>query len=120
MRVHALHVRPRRRALPTDTGERSVHAIAPNLLARDFTAAAPNRKWVADFTNLWTAEGWLYVAVVLDLFSHRSIGWSMRSTMTAQLVTDAFLMGVWRRGTAPRTPRTPTRAVSTPVSLFNG
>ncbi len=68
MRAHALRARPRRRALPLDTGERSVHAIAPNLLDRDFTASAPNQKWVADFTYLWTMEGWLYVAVVRAYF----------------------------------------------------
>lgn len=101
MRVHAMRARPRRRALPMDTGERSVHAIAPNLLDRDFTATAPNQKWVADFTYLWTLEGWLYVAVVLDLFSRRVVGWSMQVTMTAQLVTDALLMAVWRRGMPP-------------------
>ena len=101
MRINALRARPKRRALPTDTGDRLVHAIAPNLLDRDFTATAPNQKWVADFTYLWTAEGWLYVAVVLDLFSRRVIGWSMQANMTAQLVTDALLMAVWRRGTPP-------------------
>ena len=101
MRGQAMRARPHRRALPMDTGERSVHAIAPNLLDRDFTATAPNQKWVADFTYLWTLEGWLYVAVVLDLFSRRVVGWSMQATMTAQLVTDALLMAVWRRGTPP-------------------
>lgn len=101
MRVHAMRPRPRRRALPIDTGERSVHAIAPNLLDRDFTATAPNQKWVAAFTYLWTLEGWLYVAVVLDLFSRRVVGWSMQATMTSQLVTDALLMAVWRRGMPP-------------------
>lgn len=101
MRANAMRARPRRRALPMDTGERSVHAIAPNLLDRDFTATAPNQKWVADFTYLWTLEGWLYVAVVLDLFSRRVVGWSMQATMTAQLVTDALLMAVWRRGAPP-------------------
>jgi len=101
MRANALRARPRRRGLPPDTGERSIHAIAPNLLDRDFTATAPNQKWVADFTYLWTAEGWLFVAVVLDLFSRRVVGWSMQATMTAQLVTDALLMAVWRRGTPP-------------------
>lgn len=102
MRAPALHARLRRRALPRDTGARSAHATAPNLLDRDFTATAPNQKWVADFTYLWTAEGWLYVAVVLDLFSRRVVGWSMQASMTAQLVTDALLMAVWRRGTPPR------------------
>lgn len=89
MRAPALHARPRRRASPRDTGARSAHATAPNLLDRDFTATAPNQKWVADFTYLWTAEGWLYVAVVLDLFSRRVVGWSMQASMTAQLVTNA-------------------------------
>ena len=53
---------------------------------------------MADFTYIWTAEGWLYVAVVIDLFSRRVIGWSMSSSMTAQLVTDALVMAIWRRG----------------------
>lgn len=59
---------------------------------------APNRKWIADFTYVWTAEGWLYVAAVVDLFSRRVVGWSMNAAMTAQLVTDALVMAVWRRG----------------------
>jgi putative transposase len=71
---------------------------APNILDRQFTASAPNEKWAADFTFLWTAEGWLYVAVVLDLYSRRVVGWSMQPTMTSQLVTDALTMAVWRRG----------------------
>ena len=58
----------------------------------------PNRKWIADFTYIWTAEGWLYVAAVLDLFSRRVVGWSMSAAMTAQLVTDALMMAIWRRG----------------------
>src|SRR5471030_3087504 len=58
----------------------------------------PNQKWAADFTYVWTGEGWLFVAVVLDLYSLRVVGWSMQSTMTAQLVMDALLMAVFRRG----------------------
>ena len=61
-------------------------------------SAAPNRKWIADFTYVWTAEGWLYVAAVIDLFSRRVVGWSMSAAMTAQLVTDALVMAIWRRG----------------------
>jgi putative transposase len=72
--------------------------LAANVLDRQFEAPAPNRKWVADFTYIWTAEGWLYVAVVLDLFSRRVVGWSMSAAMTAELVTDALMMAVWRRG----------------------
>ena len=52
---------------------------------------------MADFTYIWTAEGWLYVAVVLDLYSRRIVGWSMKAEMTAQLVMDALLMAIWRR-----------------------
>lgn len=98
MRGQALRARPRRRRLPFDTGERQVAAIAPNVLDRVFEAAAPNQKWVADFTYIWTAEGWLYVAVVIDLYSRRVVGWSMKADMTAQLVTDALMMALWRRG----------------------
>ena len=96
MRVQALRARPRRRGLPKDRGGRS--AVADNVLDRQFQAEAPNQKWVADFTYIWTAEGWLYFAVVLDLFSRRVVGWSMRADMTADLVTDALVMALWRRG----------------------
>ena len=98
MRLQALKARPRRRRLPPDLGERQVAAVAPNVLDRTFEAPAPNRKWIADFTYVWTAEGWLYVAVVIDLFSRRVVGWSMSAEMTAQLVTDALVMAIWRRG----------------------
>jgi len=98
MRQQALKARPRRRRLPPDLGERQVAAVAPNVLDRSFEAAAPNRKWIADFTYVWTAEGWLYVAAVVDLFSRRVVGWSMNTAMTAQLVTDALVMAIWRRG----------------------
>ena len=98
MRHAALRARPRRRRVPSDTGVRSTNAVAPNVLDRTFTSASANRKWVADFTYLWTAEGWLYVAVVVDLFSRRVVGWSMHVTMTTQRVTDALVMAIWRRG----------------------
>ena len=98
MQQNALKARPRRRKLPSDTGLRVLHAIAPNVLDRQFYATQPNRKWIADFTYIWTTEGWLYVAAVIDLFSRRVVGWSMSATMTAQLVTDALLMAIWRRG----------------------
>jgi len=68
------------------------------VLDRGFEASEPNRKWIADFTYVWTAEGWLYVAAVIDLFSRRVVGWSMSAGMTAQLVTDALVMAIWRRG----------------------
>jgi len=98
MRQEALRARPRRRRLPSDTGERFTNAISPNVLDRAFAASSANRKWVADFTYIWTAEGWLYVAAVVDLFSRRVVGWSMSAAMTAQFVTDALMMAIWRRG----------------------
>ncbi|MDR9764418.1 IS3 family transposase [Rhizobium redzepovicii] len=96
MRLNAFRARPRRRGLPKDAGDRAV--IMPNVLDRQFMAERPNQKWVADFTYIWTAEGWLYVAAVIDLFSRRVVGWSMNANMTAQLVTDALIMAIWRRG----------------------
>lgn len=80
MRANALRARPRRRALPKDDGQRLVAGIAPNTLDRQFTAQQPNRKWIADFTYIWTAEGWLYVAAVIERFynpvrRHSTIGY---------------------------------------------
>lgn len=98
MRQQALRAWPRRRCVPANAASQSPGAVSPNVLNRRFDAPAPNRKWVADFTYLWTAEGWLYIAAVLDLFSRRVVGWSRQATMTAQLVTDAVLMAIWRRG----------------------
>jgi len=72
--------------------------IAPNLLKRDFSATAPNQKWVGDITYLYTSEGWLYLAVIIDLYSRAVIGWSMSSRMTASLVCDALSMALFRRG----------------------
>lgn len=95
MRLNALR---ERRGEPTDDGERSM--IADNILDRDFAADRPNQKWLADFTYIWTAEGWLYVAVVLDLFSRCAVGWSMKADRDASLVMDALMMAVWRRGKA--------------------
>ncbi|GAU83418.1 mobile element protein [Bosea sp. BIWAKO-01] len=68
------------------------------MLDRQFTATRLNQRWVADFTYVWTAEGWLYVAAVIDLFSRRVVGWSMKAEMTAGLVIDALIMAIWRRG----------------------
>jgi putative transposase len=98
MRLQALKARPRRRRLPPDLGDRQVAGVAANVLDRTFAAPSPNHKWIADFTYVWTAEGWLYVAAVIDLFSRRVVGWSMSAEMTAQLVTDALVMAIWRRG----------------------
>lgn len=68
-------------------------AVAPNLLNREFSADAPNKVWVSDITYVWTAQGWLYLAVFIDLFNRKVVGWSMNSRITRQLVIDAFNMG---------------------------
>ena len=98
MHLAKLQARHKRRRLPSDTGSRLENHIAPNYLQRDFEASGPNQKWVADFTYICTAEGWLYAAAVMDLYSRRIVGWSMSDTMQAKMVSDALLMALWRRG----------------------
>lgn len=97
MRVAGIKARHKRRRTPGQL-EAAVHSIAPNLLDREFEATRPNQKWAADFTYVWTGEGWLFVVVVLDLYPRHVVGWSMQPTMTAQLVMDVLLMAVFRRG----------------------
>jgi putative transposase len=72
--------------------------VAPNLLEQDFSATGPNQKLVGDITYLMTSEGWLYLAVIIDLYSRAVIGWSMSNRMTAELVCDALKMALFRRG----------------------
>lgn len=71
--------------------------VAPNQLAQQFDVEAPNQAWVTDITYIRTHEGWLYLAVVLDLFSRQVIGWSMQSRMDRDLALNALLMAIWRR-----------------------
>ena len=111
----ALRARPRRRALPSRRNGHPRDDRAENVLDRAFTATAPNQKWVADFTYIWTSEGWLYVAAVLDLFSRRVVGWSMQTAMTSELVTDALMMAVWRTWCPTRCCITRIKGASTRV-----
>ena len=71
--------------------------VAPDLIEQDFSAAAPNQKWTSDITYIWTDEGWMYLAVVMDLYSRAIVGWSMNRRMTQQLVCDALVMALFRR-----------------------
>ena len=73
------------------------HPVAPNTLNRQFAVTKPNRVWAGDITYVWTAEGWLYLAVVLDLYSRRVIAWGMSSRLTQDLATAALTMAVERR-----------------------
>jgi putative transposase len=71
--------------------------VAPNLLQQNFSAHQTNKKWVSDITYIWTDEGWLYLAVVMDLYSRKAVGWSLSERMTKQLVIDALQMAIWAR-----------------------
>jgi transposase InsO family protein len=71
--------------------------VADNLLSREFEAQGPNERWLADITYIWTREGWLYLAVVEDLYSRMVVGWALSETMTSRLVVDALEMAVARR-----------------------
>ena len=96
MRSAGIRVTPRRRfAVTTDSNHD--HPIAANLLAQDFTATAPNQKWVTDITYIPTGEGWLYLAAIIDLFSRRVVGSAMASTMETSLVRSALDMALGNR-----------------------
>jgi len=100
MREHGIRARHKRRYKAT-TDSRHALPVAQNLLDRQFTPAAPDRVWTGDITYIPTGEGWLYLAVVLDLFNREVIGWSIKSRMTADIVTDALSMAWFRRKPAP-------------------
>ncbi|WHP06690.1 IS3 family transposase [Acinetobacter corruptisaponis] len=102
--INRVHRLMKANGLKSQRGYRKprVHAgipsvVAANTLDRQFNPAHPNRLWVTDITYIRTHEGWLYLAVVIDLFSRLVVGWSMKSRMTTELVLDALLMALWRR-----------------------
>jgi putative transposase len=97
MRKHGIQARGKRRFRVTATDSRHDLPIAPNLLNRNFTVAAPNQVWAGDITYIATQEGWLFLAVVIDLFSRRIVGWSMQPDMRRSLVIDALEMAWLRR-----------------------
>jgi putative transposase len=97
MRENKLVARCRRRFRAT-TDSKHGFAIAPNIVARDFTASAPNKVWVTDITFLWTRQGWLYLAVILDLFSRRVIGWATSRNVDRHLALAALDRAVALRG----------------------
>jgi len=99
MRAGGIRAKTSRRFVRT-TDSRHHLPVAANVLGRDFAPAGPNEKWCADFTYVPTLEGWLFLALVVDLFSRRIVGWAMAATMTSRLVVDALDMAVARRGPA--------------------
>jgi transposase InsO family protein len=92
MQQHGIQARGKRRFRVSTTDSRHDLPIAPNRLDRNFTVAAPNQAWVGDITYIATEEGWLFLAVVIDLFSRKVVGWSMRPDMHRDLVIDALWM----------------------------
>jgi putative transposase len=96
MRDNGIRARHKRRYKATTDSKHSL-PVAANLLNRDFTPAAPNQVWSSDITYIWTNEGWLYLAIVLDLFNREVVGWSIKPRMTADIVTDALTMAWFRR-----------------------
>lgn len=96
MRAHGIRARHKRRYKATTDSRHSL-PVAENLLARNFTAEAPNRVWTGDITYIQTAEGWLYLAVVLDLLNREIVGWSIKRRMTADIGTDALGGGLTNR-----------------------
>ena len=96
MRERGINAKPRRRKMKT-TDSRHDHPVAPNLLARDFTADAANTKWVADITGIETQEGDLYLAAIVDIYSRFAVGWAMGKERDEQLITKAAVMALERR-----------------------
>jgi putative transposase len=101
MRQHGLNSRRRRKWRIRTTDSRHDRPVAPNRLARDFRADAVNEKWVGDIVGIWTDEGWLYLAALLDVFSRRIVGWAMREHRDEQLVENALCMALQRRNIPP-------------------
>lgn len=96
--MRAANVRARRKKLRQKTTDsHHDYPVVPNLLNRDFEAQRPNEKWLGDITYIWTQEGWLYLATVLDLFSRKIVGWAMENTLASCLVEKAFRMAVQNR-----------------------
>jgi len=100
MRDNGIRARHKRRYKATTDSKHGL-PVAENLVARHFAATAPNQVWTSDITYLWTDEGWLYLAIVLDLFNREVVGWSLKPRMTADIVTDALTMAWFRRRPAP-------------------
>ena len=97
MQQHGIRARGKRRFRVATTDSRHDLPVAPNLLNRNFTPAGPNQAWAGDITYIASEEGWLFLAVVIDLFSRKVVGWSMRPDMHRSLVIDALEMGLFQR-----------------------
>ncbi len=97
MKLHRIAARKAHKWHPVTTRQFPGARTAPNLLNREFEASRPNQKWVSDITYIDTAEGWLYLAAILDLHSRLVVGWAMADQMDADLVEDAWKMAIFNR-----------------------
>ncbi len=113
MRLRGLRAKQSRR-YKTTTKRNKAHPVAPNLLKRDFVADQPDQKWLSDITYIPTAEGWLYLAAILDLYTRRIVGWAMSERMTSALTVKALNMAIQQRqpgaGLIHHSDRAPVRA----------
>lgn len=100
MRENGIFGRIRRRFRHTTDSQHKL-PIAPNLLEQNFFATAPNQAWVGDITYIWTAEGWSYLAVLIDLYSRRVVGWAMRKSLSRELALSALQLALTRRRPPP-------------------
>ena len=100
MRMAGIIVKQKRKFKATTDSKHNL-PVAPNLLKREFEVKAPNKVWVSDITYIWTAQGWLYLAIVLDLFSRQIVGWAVSNRINRKLVISAALMAIWQRRPKP-------------------
>jgi transposase InsO family protein len=96
MRENGIEAKHKRKFKATTDSQHKL-PVAPNLLEQNFTISEPNRIWTADITYCWTLEGWVYLAVVLDMYSRKIVGWAVSERMTRELVIQAFLKAYWAR-----------------------
>ena len=101
MRKNGLKAKKKRPFRPVTTDSAHSLPVAPNRLNQDFTADGPNMKWTSDITYLWTKQGWLYLCVVLDLYSRRVVGWALLDTLSQDLVLTAMRRAIQQRHPPP-------------------
>ncbi len=96
MRLYGIRAKTKRKFKATTNSKHNL-PIASNVLARDFTPESPNKSWAGDITYIWTREGWLYLSVILDLYSRKVVGWAMEPTLSKDLAIKALKMAIWQR-----------------------
>lgn len=96
MRLYGIRAKTKRKFKATTNSKHNL-PVAANILARDFEPESPNKSWAGDITYIWTREGWLYLGVILDLYSRKVVGWAMGPTLSRDLAIKALKMAIWQR-----------------------